>query len=163
MTSTEPPRVYLSLGSNIDPAVNLPEAVARLAERLRVRAVSGVWASAAKGAPGAPPFLNAAVRVETDLLPRALKRDLLRPLEAAMGRVRSGDPNAPRQIDIDLSLYGDLVLEDPAAGQSVHGSSQQRARQTTAVVASARVVHDVVIQTLDLTRRPDAQIRNAVR
>lgn len=105
--------VFLTLGSNIEPRVNLPRAVALLAERLRLRAVSRVYETEPVGAPGAPPFLNAAVLIETNLAPRALKQDVLRPLEARLGRVRTGDPNAPRTVDVDVALYDELILEDP--------------------------------------------------
>jgi 2-amino-4-hydroxy-6-hydroxymethyldihydropteridine diphosphokinase len=123
-------RVLVTLGSNIDPERNLPEAVRRLAERVEVRAVSRVYESAAVAGPAATPvaaatkiegptpinatFLNAAVEIVTGLEPAQLKRDLLRPLEAELGRVRTADRNAPRTIDLDLSLYGDRVIDDPA-------------------------------------------------
>lgn len=105
--------VLLSLGSNVEPRENLPRAVALLARRFPVRAVSRVWETEPVGAPGTPPFLNAAVLIETALAPRALKHEVLRPLEARLGRVRGGDPNAPRTVDIDIALYDELVLEAP--------------------------------------------------
>lgn len=107
---------YVSLGSNIRPHTHLAKALEALASRLVVKTVSSVYASAAKGAPGTPPFLNAAVAIETDLSAERLKFDVLRPLEAEMGRVRGSDPNAPRVIDLDLSLFGDLVLDQPDRG-----------------------------------------------
>lgn len=109
-------RAYVSLGSNIRPYRNLPRAVELLVSRLEVSAVSSLYASAAKGAPGTPEFLNAAVEIETGLTPEVLKFEVLRPLEAEMGRVRSEDPNAPRVIDLDLSLYAELVIERPDRG-----------------------------------------------
>jgi 2-amino-4-hydroxy-6-hydroxymethyldihydropteridine diphosphokinase len=109
-------RALISLGSNIDPRLNLPRAVELLAGRLDVRAISSLWESPAKGAPGTPRFLNAAVIVETALAPEALKFDVLRPLEELMGRRRGSDPNEPRVIDLDLTLYDDLVVELPRPG-----------------------------------------------
>lgn len=105
--------VFLTLGSNIEPRANLPRAVALLGRQFPVRAVSRVYETEPVGAPGAPPFLNAAVLIDTHLAPRALKHDVLRPLEARLGRVRTGDPNAPRTVDVDLALYDELILEDP--------------------------------------------------
>ena len=104
-------QAFVSLGSNILPYRNLARAVELLVARLEITAVSSFWASEAKGAPGSPPFLNAAVGMETTLGPAELKFEVLRPLEAEMGRVRSGDRNAPRAIDLDLVLYGDLVVD----------------------------------------------------
>lgn len=116
-TSTEGGALaFIVLGSNIDPARHLCRALELLAERLELRAVSRVYESAAFGSPGAPPFLNAAVLAATDLPPARLKHEVLRPIERELGRVRGSDRNAPRSLDLDLALYGDLVLEDSAAG-----------------------------------------------
>ena len=106
----------IALGSNIEPEANLRRAVEMLACHLPIRGVSRVYASDAVGAPQTPPFLNAAVLVETDLSPTSLRNEVLRPIEAELGRVRGADRNAPRPIDLDLVLYGELVLDDPEAG-----------------------------------------------
>lgn len=95
--------VYLSLGSNIDPEANLPRAIEMLAKYGHVKEVSGVWESHPVGAEG-PNFLNASVLLETDIPAPALKDRLARPIETAMGRVRSADRNSPRPIDIDVML-----------------------------------------------------------
>lgn len=110
--------VFITLGSNIAPEANLPRAVRRLRERLTLRAASRVYRGApldagGRVAAGQGYFLNAAVLVETDLPPAALKFDVLRAIEAEMGRVRGADRYAPRPIDLDIALYGDLVLNDP--------------------------------------------------
>jgi len=115
-TSTEAVRAYVCLGSNIRPAENLPLAVERLAEQVDVQGSSRVYESAAKGAMGAPMFLNAAVTLTTFLSPLELKLEVLRPLEAALGRMRTDNPNEPRPIDVDLVLFGDLLVDDPVAG-----------------------------------------------
>ncbi len=95
--------VYLSLGSNIDPEGNLPRAIEMLARYGRVKELSGAWESHAVGSDG-PNFLNASVLLETDIPPGELKDRLARPIETAMGRVRTADKNAPRPIDIDVML-----------------------------------------------------------
>ncbi len=98
--------VALSLGSNIEPARNLLLAVAMLRGAGRIVGVSRVFETDPVGAPGQPPFLNAAVLFETTLDPAALKRDVIRGIERALGRVRDpADRNAPRTIDIDISLW----------------------------------------------------------
>ena len=111
-TSTEPARAFVCLGSNIRPELHLVQAVERLVQALRVTGTSRVYESEAKGAVGAPRFLNAAVAIETMVEPRALKFGLLRPLERELGRVRTDDPNEPRTIDLDLALFGDLVANE---------------------------------------------------
>lgn len=102
---------YLSLGSNIAPKQNLPAAVALLAEVGRLIAVSHAYETPPVGNPSDPPFLNAAVALETPLSAEALKEDVLRPLEDRLGRRRTDDPNAPRTIDVDISLFNDQVLQ----------------------------------------------------
>jgi 2-amino-4-hydroxy-6-hydroxymethyldihydropteridine diphosphokinase len=114
VTATAP--ILITLGSNIDPAVNLARAIALLAGRLAVRAVSPVYETAPAAGASGPAFLNAAVLVDTDLPPAALKFEVLRAIEADLGRVRVADKNAPRTIDLDLALYGDRVIDDPAGG-----------------------------------------------
>lgn len=114
---TSPPKpILITLGSNIEPQANLPRAFRLLAERVRVVGVSKVYESVAvnaagEPAPDQPVFLNAAAQIETDLEPLPLKYDVLRAIETEMGRVRSDDKFAPRVIDLDIALYGDLLLQ----------------------------------------------------
>jgi 2-amino-4-hydroxy-6-hydroxymethyldihydropteridine diphosphokinase len=108
----------VALGSNIEPERHLPAAVAAL-RALGAKAVSSVYQSPARGGRPQPDFLNAAVLLETQLEPAALK-SALRGLEADLGRVRTDDKYAERTIDLDLLLLGDrssvlddLILPDP--------------------------------------------------
>ena len=110
----------LSLGSNVDPERHVPRVLAWLRHRFDVVAVSPVYRSpAVGGAPGQPEFLNLAVRVRTDLPPRAL-REVTRRAEDVCGRRRVADRYAPRTMDVDLVLHdagvltlGDWRLPDP--------------------------------------------------
>ena len=103
-------RGYLGLGSNVgDRLANLRAAVAELECRgVRVTARSSVYETAPQGEIlDQPDFLNAAVRIETDLGPEELL-DVCKEVEGALGR-RSGLPrHSPRPIDVDLLLLGDL-------------------------------------------------------
>lgn len=111
--------VFVALGSNIEPAVNLPRAARRLAAHFPGLTASRIYETAPVGACEGPTFLNAAVRFVTSLAPARLKHDVLRPLEAELGRVRGADRNAPRTIDLDIALYGGLILNDPVAGLDI--------------------------------------------
>jgi GTP cyclohydrolase I len=103
---------YIFIGSNIERDKNLPDAVRRLRALGKVSAVSPVYDTPAQGGEGsAPRFYNAAVRLDTGLAPHAL-RNRLRHIEREMGRVRTGDPNAPRTIDLDLVLFGEAMIDD---------------------------------------------------
>lgn len=115
-TSNEIRTVLIAVGSNIEPEANLPRAVRRLAERFPGLVASQIYATAAVGSPEAPPFLNAAVAIETALPLAELKHGVLRPLEAELGRVRGADRNAPRPIDLDVAFCPGLVLRDAEAG-----------------------------------------------
>jgi 2-amino-4-hydroxy-6-hydroxymethyldihydropteridine diphosphokinase len=110
----------LLLGSNIDPEVNIPRAVALLNLRLEVEDVSQVWFSPAVSSHG-PDFLNAAVLVRTDLQPGALKQQVLRAVEDRLGRVRSADKYAPRPIDIDIVAW-DCQVTDPDVWAYAHAA-----------------------------------------
>ncbi len=103
-------QVYLSLGSNIAPQVNLPQAVTLLHRSVNILALSGVWeTSPVKGS--GPNFLNAAALIETQFSIKDLRSQILRPIESQLGRVRTPDPNAPRTIDLDILIYDNQVIE----------------------------------------------------
>jgi 2-amino-4-hydroxy-6-hydroxymethyldihydropteridine diphosphokinase len=103
--------VYLSVGANVgDRAANLREALRRLEELGRIAAVSSVYETEPVEVERPQPwFLNCAVAIETELMPRQfLARTLA--LERAMGR-RRREPRGPRAIDIDIVLFGNAVVE----------------------------------------------------
>ncbi len=104
-----PHRVYLGVGSNIEPATNVRAALTALHDEFGALRVSPIYRTVAIGCEGAPDFLNLAVEIRTDRTPDEL-RDWLRSLETRQGRVRTGARNAPRTLDIDVLLYDDLVL-----------------------------------------------------
>lgn len=105
--------VYLGLGSNIgDRQGYLNQAIERLrAAGIEVEAVSSGWETAPVGLIlDQPDFLNAAVRVRTPLEPEELL-NVLKEIEAAIGR-RSGQPrHSPRVIDIDLLLMDGIEYQ----------------------------------------------------
>jgi len=101
---------FIALGSNIDPETNLPLASTRLSELGKPIGASTVYQNPAIADEPQPDYLNAAILIETALDPLAI-RDKLREIEADMGRIRTEDKFAPRTIDLDLCLLGDLVLD----------------------------------------------------
>jgi 2-amino-4-hydroxy-6-hydroxymethyldihydropteridine diphosphokinase len=103
--------VWLLLGSNIDPEHNLARAVNLLAQWTTLLAISSVWQSPPADGSDQPDYLNAAVRIRTDLPPEALLAQVITPIEQQLGRLRTADKFAPRTIDIDLALYGDRIGE----------------------------------------------------
>ena len=105
--------VYLGLGSNLgDREANLRRALELLtAYGVKVQQLSPIYETEPVDAPDSGPFLNAVCQAETPLDPQALLRTA-KAIEEALGR-SSGPRNAPRAIDIDILLYGDLVLDTP--------------------------------------------------
>jgi 2-amino-4-hydroxy-6-hydroxymethyldihydropteridine diphosphokinase len=103
---------YLSLGSNLaDRAANLREAIARLDVAGPVPAISAFYETQPVDVPGQPWFLNCVLAIETRSSPRELL-NLALSIEKAMGRLRIRD-KGPRKIDIDIVLFGDLVVDEP--------------------------------------------------
>ena len=105
-------RAYLGLGSNVgDRESHLRRAVEDLrAHGVVVEAVSSTYETEPVGEIlDQPDFLNAAIRIETDLGPEQLL-DLCKAIEAEHGRSFAGPRHGPRPIDIDLLLLGELEL-----------------------------------------------------
>jgi len=105
-------RVFLSVGSNIAPAEHLRDGVSDLGHMICIRAVSTVVQTVPIGPRAQPVYYNAVLEVSTELPPRTLKYEILRPLEERQGRTRCADKYAPRPLDLDILLYGDLVCAD---------------------------------------------------
>jgi len=108
-----PATVFLALGSNLgDRLANLRAAVDALAPEVHVLAESRMYETPPWGYADQPAFLNMAVQAETDLAPEALLRRL-KQIEVEVGRQPSFR-YGPRQIDLDILFYDDLVLESDA-------------------------------------------------
>ena len=103
-------QVYLSLGSNIQPEINLPRAIELLYEHGEIRKVSTAWESKAVGSDG-PNFLNACALFITPLLQAEIKEQVIHPIETTLGRQRSADKNAARTIDIDIILFDERLCD----------------------------------------------------
>ncbi|ARJ65328.1 2-amino-4-hydroxy-6-hydroxymethyldihydropteridine diphosphokinase [Magnetospirillum sp. ME-1] len=103
--------VHLGLGTNLgDRPANLRAAVEALATLGTVSACSQVWETAPLYVTDQPAFLNMAVALVTTLSPHDLLARLKR-MEDQLGRVASVR-YGPRLIDLDILLYGDVVMDD---------------------------------------------------
>jgi 2-amino-4-hydroxy-6-hydroxymethyldihydropteridine diphosphokinase len=105
---------YLGLGSNLgDRLANLQAAVDALQREpaLRVTASSRVWETTPVGGPPQPDYLNAVVRIETDLSARDLLH-VARRVESRLGRIRKERWGA-RTIDVDVLLHDDEQIDEP--------------------------------------------------
>lgn len=104
------PRVWLSLGSNIDREQHIRGAVKALRETFGELIISQVYESESVGFKGGA-FFNLVVGFNTDRAPAELCR-YFRAIEAAHGRERCGQKFASRTLDIDLLTYGDRVIKE---------------------------------------------------
>lgn len=107
------PRVWLSLGSNIDREKNIRGAVKALRETFGELIISQVYESEAVGFKGGA-FFNLVVGFDTERPPVELCR-FFRTIEAAHGRERCGEKFASRTLDIDLLTYGDQIINNDEA------------------------------------------------
>ena len=147
----------VALGANIgEPLRQIAAAFAALAALpgTRVLARSSLYRSAPVGYADQPDFINAVAMIETALAPHALL-DALLAIERAHGRVREF-PNSPRTLDLDIVLYGDVVLQEP--GLTIpHARMLERA---FVMLPLAEIAPDAVVpgqgKVSDLARLVDA-------
>ena len=101
--------VYLSLGSNIgDRAFNLQSAIEKISTLGEVISQSSLYETEPVEVSGHPWYLNCAVALKTEKMPKQLMSALLA-IEQDMGRRRSHE-KMPRKIDIDILLFGNSVI-----------------------------------------------------
>lgn len=131
--------VYLGLGANLGDRIgNIRSALTLLSEKVLLEKLSSVYETEPVGHSEQPRFLNAACRAVTPLTPEGLL-SLAKAIEFSLGRA-PGFPNAPRPVDIDILLYGDLVVE--SSGLTIpHPRLQERA---FVLVPLAEIAADVV-------------------
>ncbi len=108
-------RAHVGLGANLgEREETLRRALELIAQTAgtAVVAVSSFRETDPVGYLDQPRFLNAAAELETSLTPRGLLVALLA-VERELGRTREGPRFGPRTVDLDLLLYGAVLLDDP--------------------------------------------------
>ena len=123
--------VLLGLGSNrgdsTQTMVAAIEALVRFAQPGSLRS-SRLWRTTPVDCPpGSPDFVNAVVRMDVE--DRIRPEDFLKSLQAMenrFGRVRDGNRNAARTLDLDLICWGRLILDQPEL-RLPHPRAHQRA------------------------------------
>lgn len=103
-------RVLVAVGSNVDRERNVSSGLAALEKHFGPIRRSPVYRSTAVGFEG-PDFHNLVVAFEAEESPEAVVR-VLHAIEDLHGRRRNGARFAPRTLDLDVLLYGDLVRHD---------------------------------------------------
>jgi 2-amino-4-hydroxy-6-hydroxymethyldihydropteridine diphosphokinase len=103
-------RGYISIGSNINKDEHVPASLRALEQVFGQLSVSSVYESEAVGFTG-DAFYNLVVGFDSDLEVKAVAKQL-RQIELDNGRTRDSRKFAARTLDLDLILYGDLVVND---------------------------------------------------
>lgn len=103
-------RVWLGIGSNIDPEAHLRLAVTELSRRFGPVRLSGVYRGAAIGFAG-PDFLNLVAELETRRSPRRILAEI-QAIHRIARRERDGEKFQSRTLDIDLLLYDGLIVNE---------------------------------------------------
>lgn len=102
--------VYLLLGSNIEPEKNLTEAVNYLRRNTDILALSSVYQTPPQGDSDQADFLNLALKIKTMFPIEDFQTEVIAVIEQRLGRQRDpNNKNAPRTIDIDILLWGELT------------------------------------------------------
>jgi 2-amino-4-hydroxy-6-hydroxymethyldihydropteridine diphosphokinase len=113
MASTACEKVYIGVGSNLGKRqgniVSAVELIGRVTDTVVTKA-SPLYETEPVGGPPQGKYLNGVIEVLTPLPPKALLDSLLE-IERGLGRVRDGR-NHPRTIDLDILLYGDIIVAD---------------------------------------------------
>lgn len=157
----QPVTAYIALGSNLgDRRANIESAINLIWDggQTQVTNCSPLIETAPVGGPpNQGPFLNAACEVKTTRSPRELL-DLLLGIEHELGRERR-ERWGPRTIDLDLLLYGDVVVDEP--GLTIpHPRMHERAFVLEPLAAIApRMVHPVLRQSIAIIQSTVASVR----
>ncbi len=133
---------YLSLGSNLgDRAANLADALRRLRNhpQLQILNVSSVYQTAPVGPQDQPDFYNIVAQVEANCTVKELL-EIAQQVEQEMGRVRE-EHWGPRNIDIDILLYGTETIDTPEL-QVPHPQMMQR---QFVLVPLAEIAPDLIL------------------
>ncbi len=104
------PTGFISIGSNIDKEIHIPSSIADLKKKFDNVLLSSLYQTAAVGFDG-DDFLNLIVQFDSELEAKEVAKTL-RQIELDHGRTRDSRKYAARTLDLDLILYGDLILSD---------------------------------------------------
>lgn len=102
--------IYIGVGSNINPELNILKALDLLRDEIEISAISTCYRSRAIDRPDQSDFINCIWQAETDYDAETVKFKILHDIESLLGRIRTDDRYADRPIDLDILLYGDFII-----------------------------------------------------
>lgn len=101
---------YIGVGSNIDRDRHIAQGITALQRQFGELTLSSIYESAPVGFTGEP-FYNLVVGFESDLDAKTVAK-ILRDIEYANGRGADSKKFTARTLDLDLLVYGDLIIDD---------------------------------------------------
>lgn len=101
---------FISIGSNIDKEIHVPSSLNALKKQFQKIVISSTYETKAVGFEG-DNFHNLIVQFDSSLDAKSVAK-LLRQIELDHGRTRDSRKYAARTLDLDLILYGDLIIND---------------------------------------------------
>ncbi len=102
--------IYLALGANVgDKKANIEKAILLLEEKIHVLKIAPLYETKPWGYKMQDNFLNTALQAITDLSPQDLLL-FIKKIEEKIGRIKRFK-NGPREIDIDILFYDQLVYK----------------------------------------------------
>jgi len=135
-------RVFIGLGSNLADPQRQVEAAQKALQALPTTqwvASSSLYKSPPMGPQDQPDYINAVVALDTELSPHALL-DCLQQIEQQHGRVRERHWGE-RTLDLDILLYGDVVIDDAR----LHVPHPGIAQRAFVIYPLAEIDEDIVI------------------
>lgn len=106
-------RVYIAIGSNLNNPIQQAEKALETLKSIpasKLLAVSSLYGSKPMGPADQPNYVNAVALLETSLSPLELLDNTQR-IELEQGRIRKDERWGPRTLDLDILLYGELVID----------------------------------------------------
>ncbi len=107
--------IYIGVGSNIEPEINIPAALKVLQNHVIITDISPVFITKPIGGDQKQPdFINCVIKIEpkTTFTPLEFKFNILRAIETQLKRLRTEDKYMPRTIDLDILIFQDLIVEN---------------------------------------------------
>ena len=103
---------FIGVGSNIQPERNIIEALVRLSKQVDITGISFFYKTTPLLRKNQNDYLNGVWQISTSIPPKELKFSVLKKIEQELNRNRQSDKYAPRTIDLDILLFGDMVIHE---------------------------------------------------
>ena len=143
-------RVFIGVGSNEgDRLAHISNAIKALSavNGVQVVQMATIIETEPVGGPPQDPYLNTVVELDTALVPHELL-GALKAIEQRLGRAPASEQWAPRPIDLDILLYDEVVLDEPALTIPHPRMHQRRFVLEPLAQVAPDVVHPVLKQSI---------------